>query len=81
MHIAEPAVDIGGSSALWLAAGGASLQLVRRLLRVAAKRLHAFSQLTWERLGEARSWWTRQSYETMLMLPIDVPPMLLPKEV
>lgn len=37
-HIAVPAVDISGSRALWLAARGASLQLVRRLRRVAAKR-------------------------------------------
>lgn len=51
-HIAVPAVDICGSNALWLAARvGASLQLVRRLWRVAAKRLSVFAQLIWERLG------------------------------
>lgn len=47
-HVAVPAVDISGSSAWWLTARGASLQLVRRLQRVAAKRDPA-------NMGEVRS--------------------------
>lgn len=50
-HIAVHAVDINGPSALWLAARWESLQLVRRLWGVAAKRLCVLPA----NMGEVRS--------------------------